>query len=597
MTSGEDRWWTVQRGAGPVIATAIHDGARAARRGAAGNETRRGRSPARGRSVHRPGGRPTCRTISSSTARGSNSTSTAGRRRVYETPEQCWGLDVWHAPLGPDVVRTIARHPRALLPDARPVFSTTSRPIMRASSCSTSTATTTAATAPTARRLRRPMRPTSTSALSRCRAISGRSCIDPLMRGDARIRFQRPPPRRARECRLPGQGRAGPLRPRPLSRPRLRDRARVQEILHGRMDRRARSGRAGRDAPLHRLQRATSRGRCCNDAAFASPARAGAVRARIQRNRRAAPARSARAAERISTGRCSSSFFIAAPIPTASLARRVAINSPAYLIWGPEDDLPRPRALRRDRRGDARALSAVSCSSSLYRPAGRAARARMRPICRRSPRPIAATGDDAARPRAADTLGKAMRRGRDRPAQLRRRPGRRPTARTVVDPALVDGDSAIARLSFALPQIHRAPDGERLSATGPRPCRWRSGDALLRAACAFIDDGQGAAPRPLSRARAERVPRRGARRRPQARPDLAQLRFPAVGVADQHRRGDSTSSWPTKAQAAATSSYRPLDGRSRRRQAQALRDRSDAARGPLARDGCCPKNGASSTSS
>ena len=105
-------------------------------------------------------------------------------------------------------------------------------------------------------------RPTSTSAPSRCRATQWAFLVDPLIEAMARVRLQRPPARRARECRLPGQGRADPLRPRALPGPRLRDRARVQEILHGRMDRRARPRRARRDAALRHAHRRTAPRSC-----------------------------------------------------------------------------------------------------------------------------------------------------------------------------------------------------------------------------------------------------------------------------------------------------------------------------------------------
>jgi uncharacterized protein (TIGR02421 family) len=57
----------------------------------------------------------------------------------------------------------------------------------------------------------------------------------------------------------------------------------------------------------------------------------------------------------------------------------------------------------------------------------------------------------------------------------------------------VIGDERISHLSFALPQIHRAPDGS----VYPQLFRDLSvacGDALLRSACAFIDDGHRTAP-------------------------------------------------------------------------------------------------------
>ena len=103
-TSEKDRWWTVQRGAGPIIATAIHDG----------NELRgeisqamklappdrlREEDPFTGRAiidvpnhviVHR--------------SRFEFDLNRGPDGAIYETPEQCWGLDVWHAPLSAEIV-------------------------------------------------------------------------------------------------------------------------------------------------------------------------------------------------------------------------------------------------------------------------------------------------------------------------------------------------------------------------------------------------------------------------------------------------------------------------------------------------------------
>ena len=64
------------------------------------------------------------------------------------------------------------------------------------------------------------------------------------------------------------------------------------------------------------------------------------------------------------------------------------------------------------------------------------------------------------------------------------------------------------------------------------------GDALLKAACVFMSEQRADAPGPFPLARTKRVPGRGAGRRQEARQGRAQLRFPAVGFADQQPRGD-----------------------------------------------------------
>jgi hypothetical protein len=105
MTSGEERWWTVQRGAGPVIATAIHDGGelraevRQEMKLAAGDRLSE-EDPFTGQAVTEV---PNHIIVHRSRFEFDLNRGLEGA--VYETPEQCWGLDVWHAPLGPEVVR------------------------------------------------------------------------------------------------------------------------------------------------------------------------------------------------------------------------------------------------------------------------------------------------------------------------------------------------------------------------------------------------------------------------------------------------------------------------------------------------------------
>src|SRR5688572_19061360 len=175
-------------------------------------------------------------------------------------------------------------------------------------------------------------------------------------RGNAGVRFQRPPARRARERRLPGQRRTGPLRPRAVSGRRLRDRLRVQEILHGRVDRRARFGRAGRDAGADRAPRPRRRG---NPGAMKRAAIQPAPGAFV-------PEFGPRGELRQTIGESGRAhldrwlpFLVLhrTDDPESSLARRVAVNSPGYLIWSPQEDEEAAEALRaiaavlRDRLG------------------------------------------------------------------------------------------------------------------------------------------------------------------------------------------------------------------------------------------------------
>ena len=206
--------------------------------------------------------------------------------------------------------------------------------------------------------------------------------------------------------------------------------------------------------------------------------------------------------------------------PANSIARRVAINSPAYLIWSPRG---------RSGRGRRRCAAIVAEHARAFRPcparsrcstrscAGRSGRGRARPAAAFAP----SSGRRRRRPRccAGDALVEAhgeveidLRRCRRSSA------GRGP----ILEPSVAELlDSDLERRRSVARRCRRStarPDGAALSAADPRPRRSRCGDALLRAACAFIADGSAAAPRHYRVARPQRVPRRRAPRRPQARP-------------------------------------------------------------------------------
>lgn len=115
-----DRWWTVARGASPIIATAIHDGHGlrdevAAAMALEDGDRLREEDPFTGQAVA-----------------GVNNHIIVHRSRfefdlnrgvdgaIYETPEQSWGLKVWHAPPERALVeRSLGS--RGLLPHARPL--------------------------------------------------------------------------------------------------------------------------------------------------------------------------------------------------------------------------------------------------------------------------------------------------------------------------------------------------------------------------------------------------------------------------------------------------------------------------------------------
>ena len=103
--------WTLVRGDGPVLATAIHDGHDLRAEVAAAMKLRdtdrlREEDPFTGQAVV---GAPTHIVVHRSRFEFDLNRGSDGA--VYETPEQCWGLDVWHAP--PDkavVARSLELH-------------------------------------------------------------------------------------------------------------------------------------------------------------------------------------------------------------------------------------------------------------------------------------------------------------------------------------------------------------------------------------------------------------------------------------------------------------------------------------------------------
>ncbi|HUQ14013.1 MAG TPA: tyrosine/phenylalanine carboxypeptidase domain-containing protein, partial [Novosphingobium sp.] len=168
--------------------------------------------------------------------------------------------------------------------------------------------------------------------------------------------------------------------------------------------------------------------------------------------------------------------------PAISIARHVAITSPAYLIWGPEDDQVAAAALR--------AIVAAMCERndqllliSLYDqeppPPGPDDAPRLPPFTA-----LIGPGDDDRAAAAAATLGTAMA---EVEIDLRRchvEHRSRPYFEPGVE-ALVDGEPALSHFSFGLPRIHLAPSGA-LYPQLFRELSLAAGDALLRSACAFL---------------------------------------------------------------------------------------------------------------
>jgi len=109
--NGFHRWWTVQRGPGPVVATAIHDGHDLRPEIAAAiklpeADRLREEDPFTGQAILDV---PTH--VLAHRSRFEFDLNRAADGAVYETPEQCWGLDVWKAALLPEMVeRSLAIH-------------------------------------------------------------------------------------------------------------------------------------------------------------------------------------------------------------------------------------------------------------------------------------------------------------------------------------------------------------------------------------------------------------------------------------------------------------------------------------------------------
>ena len=105
MTLGKEKWWTVQQGPGPIVATAIHDGNDlrsevAAAMKLSDPDRLREEDPFTGQAivdvpnhviVHR--------------SRFEFDLNRGADGAVYETPEQAWGLEVWKERPGEELVR------------------------------------------------------------------------------------------------------------------------------------------------------------------------------------------------------------------------------------------------------------------------------------------------------------------------------------------------------------------------------------------------------------------------------------------------------------------------------------------------------------
>ena len=177
--------------------------------------------------------------------------------------------------------------------------------------------------------------------------------------------------------------------------------------------------------------------------------------------------------------------------PSHSIARRVAVNSPAYLIWSPEDDRTARQAL--DAIAAALAeqhgcLLLIMVEDAEWKPVPEGSQ-KLPPFDFR----IAAsdgTGADGALACLADALGK-IRLDLRKPEIMR--------AEMAADPFDLNGAGGqAAQIRLKIPQIHRL-DEDTFFPQLTHELAVAIGDALLKAACQYIADS-GAPPPPHYRA-------------------------------------------------------------------------------------------------
>ena len=176
--------------------------------------------------------------------------------------------------------------------------------------------------------------------------------------------------------------------------------------------------------------------------------------------------------------------------PAASLARRVAVDSPAYLVWSPDDDhaaLAAIEAVATRLVEQSGRLLVITLDDQPTEPAERHS-ATLAPF-------VAEVGASAepSVDRAAMALDKALR---DIEIDLRRCKVDRLPFAPLLPPAfdhLLGSIDGVHCLSLRLPQIHRRPEGGVFPGLA-HELAVAAGDALLRTACAFLDDGGKATP-------------------------------------------------------------------------------------------------------
>ena len=176
--------------------------------------------------------------------------------------------------------------------------------------------------------------------------------------------------------------------------------------------------------------------------------------------------------------------------PDASLARRVATDSPAYLVWSPGDDLAALSALEAvasaaaARQGRLLVVTLADQPVEFHREGSQD----LPPFVAQ-----VGAGDQGDTGRAAAALEEELR---DIEIDLRQcKVGRVPFEPLLPHrfDQLLNGIDGVERVSLKVPQIHRRKEGGEYPAIA-HDLSVEVGDSLLRAACAFLDDGKTAVP-------------------------------------------------------------------------------------------------------
>lgn len=166
-----------------------------------------------------------------------------------------------------------------------------------------------------------------------------------------------------------------------------------------------------------------------------------------------------------------------------SLARTVALHSPAYLVWGPDDDLVAAMALGAIVERMLEKFGRILLISLYDQPQPELKKEddpRLPPFVAWVGAADEGCSEDLAK-RLGEAMGKIEIDLRECQVEHRSRPYFEPGVEE-----LADSSDRVSHVSLGLPHIHRSPDGD-LYPQMLRDLSVRTGDALLEAACAFTE--------------------------------------------------------------------------------------------------------------